>query len=89
MAIRDMPIPPDLEKSPIVPEILGLASKHPTELVMALLGKVMKRGILRSNINSEGHVLILNGPKGCLSVSIVSRWWLRGRARSGLTGMRG
>ena len=32
-------------------------------LAMALLDEVTKRGVLRSNISSNGHLLLLNGPK--------------------------
>ena len=56
---------------------------------MALLEKVPKSSVLRSNISSEGHLLLLDRPKGVLEVDIVSRGWFRGRTRSGLTKMRG
>jgi len=56
---------------------------------MALLDKVMKSGILRSNICSNGHLLLLDRPKGGLEVSIVSGGWLGGRTRSSLTSKRG
>ena len=56
---------------------------------MALLHKITKSGVLRSNISSKGQLLLLNGPKGGLEVNIVSRWWLEGKARSCLTRMRG
>jgi len=74
---------------PIMLEVLSLGSKHPKELVMALLDKVMKSGILRSNICSKGYLLLLDGPKGGLEVGMVSRGWLGGRIRSGLTRIRG
>ena len=65
-ATRDMPIPPGLQKSPTVLEILGLGSKHHMELIVVLLDKIAKSGVLRSNISSKGHLLPLNGPKGGL-----------------------
>ena len=40
---------------------------------MALLDKVTKSYVLRSNIGSKGYLLLLDGPKGGLEVSIVSR----------------
>ena len=89
MTIRDMPILPDLKTSLIILEILGLGSKHPTELTVSLLDKIMKSSILRCNVGSKGHLLLLNGPKGGLEVSIVSRGWLGGRTRFGLTRRRG
>ena len=65
-----------------------LYSKHPTELIVALLDKATKSGVLRSNISLKGHLLFLNGPKGGLQVSIVSRRWLGGRVRSSLSRVR-
>jgi len=52
---------------------------------MALLDKVMKSGVLRSNIGSKGYLLLLDGPKGSLEVSIVNGSWLGRRTRSNLT----
>ena len=49
-----------------------MGSKHPTELVVVLLDKVTKSGILRSNIRSKGYFLLLDGPKDGLEVGIVS-----------------
>ena len=68
---------------------MDLDSKHPTELVVVLLDKITKIGILRSNISSERNLLLLYGPKGGLEVDIVSRWWLGRRARSCLTRLKG
>jgi len=51
---------------------LGLGSKHPTELAVLLLDKVMKSTVLRCNIRSKRYLLLLNGPKGGLEVSIIS-----------------
>ena len=70
-------------------EILSLDSKHPTKLIAALLDKVPKSSILRRNISLEGHLLLLDGPKGILEVGMVSRGWLRERNKSDLTKMRG
>ena len=39
---------------------------------MALLDNVTKSNILRSNIGAKGYLLLLDGPKGRLEVSIVS-----------------
>ena len=58
---------------PIVLEILCLGNKHPTKLIMALLNKILKSGVLRSNKCSKGDLLLLNGPKGVLEVGIVRR----------------
>ena len=88
VAIRVMSITPGLQTGLIVLEVLSLGSKHPTELVVALVNKVTKSGILRSNISLKEYLLLLHGPKGGLQVGIVSRVWLGGRARSGLTRMR-
>ena len=41
------------------------------KLIMALLDKVLKSRVFRSNKLSEGNLLILNGPKGVLEVRIV------------------
>jgi len=49
-----------------------MGSKHPTELVVPLLNKVTKNGILKGNIGLKGHLLLLNGPKGGLEIGIVS-----------------
>ena len=43
------------------------------KLIVALLDKVPKNGILRSNKCSKGNLLLLNGPKGVLDIKIV-RW---------------
>jgi len=72
LTIRDMPILPSLKTSLTALKILGLDSKHPTELFMPFLDKVTKGGILRGNIGSKGHLLLLNGPKGGLEVYTVS-----------------
>jgi len=74
---------------PYILEILGLGSKQPMNLIVALLDKVPKSGSLRSNQCSEGNLLLLNGPKGVLNNRIVRRGWLRGRTRSSLTRVRG
>jgi len=58
---------------PYILEVLSLGSKHPSELVMKLLDKVTKSGILRSNIGSKGYLLLLDGPKGGLEVGILNR----------------
>ena len=55
----------------IILKLLGLDSKYPTELIMPLLNKITKSGILRSNIGAKGYLLLLGGPKGGLEVSIV------------------
>jgi len=68
-------------KKPYRPRNIELDRKNLTELVMALFNKVTKSGALRSNISSKGGLLFLNGPKGGLQVGIVSRGWLRGKAR--------
>ena len=64
-------------------------SKHSTKLIVALLDKVSKSSILRGNKCSKGNLLLLNGSKDVLDVSIVKRGWLRGRTRSYLTRRRG
>ena len=51
---------------------------------MVLLDKVMKSGVLRSNIGSNGYLLLLDGLKGGLEVGIVSGGWLGGRTWSDL-----
>ena len=51
---------------------------------MALLDKVTKGGVLRSNIGSKGYLLLLDGPKGGSDVDIVSGGWLGRRTTSGL-----
>lgn len=84
MTIRDMPILQGLKTSLIVLKILGLGSKHPTEPVVAFLDKVMKSGVLRGNIGSMGHLLLLNGPAGGLEVYIVGGGRLGGGTRSSL-----
>ena len=66
-----------------------MGSNQPTKLIVALLDKVPKSGALRSNILSEGNLLILNRPKGVMEVRIVRWGWLRGITRSGLTRSRG
>ena len=53
-------------------KVLSLGSKQPTELLVALLDKVMKSGVLRGNVGSKENLLLLDGPKGGLEVSIVS-----------------
>ena len=72
MAKIDKPILPGLKTSPIILEVLSMSSKHPTELVAALLDKVTKSSVLRRNICSKGYLLLLDGPKGGLEVGIVS-----------------
>ena len=67
----------------------GLGSKQPTKLIVALLDKVPKSGSLKRNKHSGGNLLLLNGPKGVLNIRIVTRGWLRGRTRYGLTRVRG
>ena len=59
------------------------------KLIVALLDKVSKSGILRGNKCLKGNLLLLNGSKGVLEVGIVRRGWLRGRTRSCLTRIRG
>ena len=49
------------------------SSKHPTELIVALLDKVMKSSVLRSNISSKRYLLLLDRPNGGLEVSIGIR----------------
>ena len=46
LTIRDMPISPGLKTNLIILKILGLGSKHPTELVVLLLSKVTKSSVL-------------------------------------------
>ena len=57
----------------MVLKILSLDSKHPTKLIVSLLDKVPKSGILRSNKCLKGHLVLLNGSKGIMAVSIVRR----------------
>jgi len=57
-----------------------LGGKHPTKLIVALLDKVPKSGVLRSNKSSEGKLLLLDASKGVLETGVV---------RSGRTRMRG
>ena len=68
---------------------MSLGSKHSTKLIVALLGKVPKSSVLISNKCAKGNLLLLNGSKGVLEVSIVRRGWLRGRTRACWTRMRG
>jgi len=51
---------------------------------MSLLDTVMKSWVLRSNIRSKEHFLLLDGPKGGLDVGIFSGGWLGRRTRFGL-----
>ena len=85
MTIGDMLISPGLLTSLMILKVLGLSSKHPTELVIALLDKVTKSGILRSNISAKGYLLLLDEPKGGLEVDLVSGGWLGRRTRSSMT----
>jgi len=78
-----MPISPGLKTSIIVLKILGLGSKHPTALILLLLNKATKNGVLRGNIGSKRY-LLLNGPKGGLDICIVSGGRLGARTRSDL-----
>ena len=64
---------------------MSLGSKHPTKFIVALMDKVRKSDVLRSNIGSKGCLLLLDGPKGGLEVSIVSRESFGGRTKSSLT----
>ena len=74
--ISDMPISPGLKTSLIVLKILGLGSKHPTELVVLLLDKAMKGDVLRGNIGSKRYLLLLNRSNDGLDFFIVSGWSL-------------
>jgi len=89
LTIRDIPMSLGFLTCTIVLEILCLGSKQPTKLIVALLDKVYKSGILRSNKSLEGSLFLLNRPKGVLDIRIVSRGLLRGRTRSWLTSIRG
>jgi len=62
LTIRDMPIL----------KVLGLSSKHPTKLIVLLLNKATKSGVLRCNIGSKRHLFLSSGPNGGLKVSIIS-----------------
>jgi len=89
LAIGDMPIPLDFWTCHRISEILCLGSKQPTKLTVALLDKVPKSSVFRSNKCLEENLLLLNGSKGVLEVRIVRRDWLRRRTRSSLTKMSG
>ena len=65
-------------------KVLGLGSKHPTELVVLLLNKVTKSGVLRGNKGSKGHLLLFNGPKGGMDFFIVRGGSLGRGTRSSL-----
>ena len=52
---------------------------------MALLDKVIKSGVLRSNIAAKEYLLLLDGLKVELEVDIISGGWLGRRTRSGMT----
>ena len=70
-------------------KILCLGSNHPTKLSVALLDKVSKSDVLRSNKCSKENLLLLNGSKGVLEVGIVRRRWFRERIRSCFTRLSG
>ena len=55
------------------------------ELIVPFLGEVTKSGVLRCNIGSKGHLLLLNGTKGGLEVGIGSGGWSGVGTKSGLT----
>ena len=53
---------------------------------MLLLDKITKSGMLRSNICSEGGLLLLNGPKCGSNIRVVRIGLVRRGARSGKRG---
>ena len=59
MGLREMPVPPSLKASTKVLEVLVLGSNHPSELIMSLLDKITKSGMLISSIYPEGGLLLL------------------------------
>ena len=67
--------------------VSGLQASH--EAHRRALGQSPEKRCSQKQQCSEGNLLMLNGSKGVLEVSIVSRGWLRRRTRSGLTRMRG
>ena len=87
--MREMPIPPSLKTSTKVLEVLVLRNNHPLELIMPLLDKITKSGMLRSNICPEGGLLLLNGPKCGSNVRGVRIGRLRIGTRPGKRGRRG
>jgi len=83
-----MPVPPSLEATTKVLEVLVLGSNHPSELITPLLDKITKSGMLKSNICPEGSLLFLNGPKCGSKVRVVRIGWLRRGTRSNKRGSR-
>jgi len=73
MRLREMPIPPSVKTGTKVLKILILRNKHPSELIVPLLDKLPKSGMLRSNISPKGGLLFLNGPKCRFNVRVGSR----------------
>jgi len=88
MGLREMPIPPSLKGRTKVLKVLVLRSNHPSELIMPLLDKLPKSGMLRSNISLKGGLLFLNGPKCGFNVRVGSRGWLGRGTRSSNKGRR-
>ena len=70
--LREMPIPPSVKACTKVLKVLSLRSNHPSELIIPLLDKLSKSGMLRSNISPKGGVLFLNGPKCRSNVRVGS-----------------
>jgi len=69
--LRNMLITPTLQISPKVLEILVLGSNHPMKLIMLLLNKVTKYGMLSFNISLEGCLLLLIGLKASMQISKI------------------
>ena len=73
VGFRDTPIPPSVKARTKVLKVLILRSNHPSKLIMPLLDKLLKSGMLRSNISPKGRLLFLNGPKCGFNVRGGSR----------------
>jgi len=71
--LREMPIPPSVKTRTKVLKVLILRNNHPSELIVPLLDKLPKSGMLRSNISPKGGLLFLNGPKCRFNVRVGSR----------------
>ena len=59
VGLREMPIPPSLKARTKVLKVLVLRSNHPSELIMPLLDKLPKSGMLRSNMSPKEGLLFL------------------------------
>ena len=65
-----MPVMLHLEARTEILEIPSLISYHPPKLIMPLLDKITKSGMLQCDIGKEGGLLLLDRPKGVTKVTI-------------------